>query len=56
MATKTDHQQPGNDPSFRNKNSWSAKVILGALGEFRGILRAALGIQKGILGMRERIP
>ena len=31
------------------------KAILGALGEFRGILGAALGIQKPILRMRSSI-
>ena len=30
-------------------------AILGALGEFRGVLRAALGVQKTILGTRNPI-
>ena len=38
-------------PQFQEKRSWSEKAILGALGEFRGILGAALGVQKIILGM-----
>ena len=43
------------DQNFRKKRSRSEKAILGALGEFRSILRAALGIQKLILGMRNSI-
>ena len=39
-------------PQFQEKRSRSEKAILGALGEFRGILEAALGIQKLILGIR----
>ena len=35
--------------------SRSEKATLGALGEFRDILRAALGIQNSILGMRSSI-
>ena len=35
--------------------SQSVKAILGALGAFRRILRAALGVQKIILGMRNPI-
>ena len=41
-------------PQFQEKRSRSEKAILGALGEFRDILGAALGIQKfkiPILGM-----
>ena len=43
-----------NDPweNDQEKRSRSEKAILGALGEFRGILGAALGIQKLTLGMR----
>ena len=37
------------------KRSWSAKAILGALGEFQGVLGAALGVQKITLGMRNTI-
>ena len=39
-------------PQFQEKRSRGEKAILGALGGFRGILRAALGVQKVILGMR----
>ena len=42
-------------PQFQEKRSRSEKAILGALGEFRGILGAALGAQKTILGMRNPI-
>ena len=35
--------------------SLSEKAILGALGEFRGILGAALGVQTTLLGMRNPI-
>ena len=38
-------------PQFQEKRSRSEKAILGALGEFRGILGAALGIGNSILGM-----
>ena len=38
-------------PQFQEKRSGSEKAILGALGDFRGILRAALGIRNSILGM-----
>ena len=38
-------QKPGNHANFR-KRSRSEKAILGALGEFRGTLRAALGVRK----------
>ena len=37
-------------PQFQEKRFRSEKAILGALGEFRGILGAALGIQKLTLG------
>ena len=42
-------------PQFQEKRSRSEKAILGALGEFRGILGAALGVQKITLGMRNPI-
>ena len=42
-------------PQLQEKRSRSEKVILGALGEFRGILGAALRIQTLILGMRNSI-
>ena len=42
-------------PQFQEKRSWSEKAILGALGEFRGILEATLGIQNSILGIRNSI-
>ena len=42
-------------PQFQEKRSRSAKAILGALGEFRGILGAALGIGISILGIRDSI-
>ena len=48
-------QKPGDHPNFREKRSRSEKAILGALGEFRGILGAALGIQKLILRMRNPV-
>ena len=38
-------------PQFQEKHSLGEKAILGALGEFRGILGAALGIRNSILGM-----
>ena len=38
-------------PQFQEKRSRSEKAILGALGEFRGILGAALGIRNSIFGM-----
>ena len=38
-------------PHFQEKRSRSEKAILGALGEFRGILRAALRMRNSILGM-----
>ena len=37
-------QKPGDHPNFRKKRSRSERAILGALGEFRGILGATLGI------------
>ena len=40
-------------PQFQEKRSRSEKAILGALGEFRGILGAALGIGNSILGIRK---
>ena len=44
------------EPSqFQEKRSRNEKAIIGALGEFRGILGAALGIQKLILGTRNSI-
>ena len=42
-------------PQFQEKRSRSEKAILGAPGDFRGILGAALGIPKLILGMRNSI-
>ena len=42
-------------PQFQEKRSRSEKAILGALGEFRDILGAALGIQSSILGIRNSI-
>ena len=42
-------------PQFQEKSSRSVKAILGAFGEFRGILRATLGVQKLILGRRNSI-
>ena len=36
---------------FQEKRSRSEKAILGALGESRGILGAALGVRNSILGM-----
>ena len=42
-------------PNFKKKSSWSEKAILGALGEFRGILGGALGVRKIILGTRNPI-
>ena len=38
-------------PQSQEKRSRSEKAILGALGEFRGILGAALGIRNSILEM-----
>ena len=38
-------------PQFQEKRSRSEETILGALGEFQGILGAALGIRSSILGM-----
>ena len=38
-------------PQFQEKRPRSKKAILGALGEFRGILGAALGIRNSILRM-----
>ena len=43
---KSTLQRPGDHPNFRK----NALGILGALGEFQGILGATLGIQKLILG------
>ena len=40
-------------PQFQENRCRSGKAILGALGEFPGVLGAALGIQKLILGMRK---
>ena len=37
------------------KSSRSEKALLGALGEFRGLIGAALGIQNSVLGMRTSI-
>ena len=42
-------------PQFQEKRSRSEKAILGALGEFRGILGAALRIRNSILGIRNSI-
>ena len=42
-------------PQFQEDRSWSGKAILGAPGEFQGILGAALRVQKSILGMRNPI-
>ena len=42
-------------PRFQEKRSRSGKAILGALGEFRGILGAALGAGNSILGIRNSI-
>ena len=42
-------------PQLQEKRSRSEKPILGALGEFRGILGAALGNQRLILGMQKSI-
>ena len=42
-------------PQFQEKRSRSEKAILGALGEFWGILGAALEIPKLILGMQNSI-
>ena len=42
-------------PQFQEKRARSEKAILGALGDFRGILRAALGIRNSILGIRNSI-
>ena len=39
-------------PQFQEKRSRSEKAILGALGEFRGILGAALRIRNSTLGIR----
>ena len=38
-------------PRFQARRSRSEKAILGALGEFRGILGATLGIRNSILGV-----
>ena len=46
---------PYHGPNFRKKRSRSEKAILGALGEFRGILGAALRIGNSILGIRNSI-
>ena len=46
------HSGTWEPPQLKKKRSRSEKAILGALGEFRGILGAALGIQEVILGMR----
>ena len=45
---KTIIQKPGAHLTFRKKSSRSEKAILGALGEFRGILGATPGLQKTI--------
>ena len=42
-------QKAGDHPQFQEKRSRSERAILGALGEFRGILGAALGIGNSIL-------
>ena len=42
-------------PQFQEKRSRSEKAILGALGEFRSILGAALGIRNSILGIQNSI-
>ena len=42
-------------PQFQEKRSRSERAILGALGEFRGILGAALRIGNSILGIRNSI-
>ena len=42
-------------PQFQEKRSRSEKAILGALGEFRAILGATLGVQKIMLGMRNPV-
>ena len=50
--------RPGDSQSLAKQvgsSSWSEKAILGALGEFRGIVGATLGIQKVILGVRNSI-
>ena len=41
-------------PQFQEKRSRSEKAILGALGEFQGILRAALGIRNSINSVQTR--
>ena len=50
VLVRISDQQPENHPNFRKKRSRSLGA---ALGEFRGILGAALGIQ--ILGIRDSI-
>ena len=52
MATLSEAWGP---PQFREKRSRSEKAILGALGEFRGILGAALGNRNSVLGIRNSI-
>ena len=49
------YRGPGGPPQFHEKRSRSEKAILGALGEFRGILGATVGIRKPNLGMRNSI-
>ena len=46
-----EHSEAWGPPQFQEERSLSEKGILGALGELRGILGAALGIQNSILGM-----
>ena len=43
-------QKSGDHPNFTKNALEVKKAILGALGEFRGILGTTLGIQKMILG------
>ena len=51
MAPSTCFSEAWRPPQFQEKRSLNEKAILGALGEFQGILGAALEVQKIILGM-----
>ena len=52
---KKHHSEGWGPPQFQEKRSRSENAILGALGEFRGILGAALRIRNSILGIRNSI-
>ena len=52
---KTKRSEARGPPQLQEKRSRSERAILGALGEFRGILGAALILQELILGIRNSI-